>query len=698
MIFRFILILLLSIFVNICCAQNYEYLNELHLKCEEAYLHNDFVKMKASIDARCDFVESGKLGNMSQSEYDMVKGMYYKDLGSYYSCISDIDKSAIEKAKTNYLLSLDVFGDNQLLLSPLRTELAQLSYRTKDYSKALNYLEDNYKYYQRQFIQPTIITLSQIALCKAQMNDFEEALSDINNAIEITENERYSIDHRTYIQKELFRKKAKILCLKHEFKGESSVDAVEYYKDYYYYMKDSLVASFNDMSADERERYWLRMQPFIVDCYRLEDEAANFLYDITLFSKSILLQFSKLNANPKVPSYKDIQNKLDKKECAIEFIRYEKNDEIMLGALVLRKDGVPKFIKICSEKELLGFKGISGIPVKEMFGKRLPFEKQMKLIDELYESKEFGKLIWNKDLRKELKGVRKIYFSPDGPFHQLAIEYLYRGKKILFYRLTSTRELLSENHTLDHTSMLLCGGIEYETAELSENVSENDSRAFYLMRNKGIKFGTLIGTKDEVEDIFTLRDSNNDTLVMGSFATEQNCYKLFKKYPIVHIATHGYFGGDSERFGMDIRPRTSDLTMSSSVIILAGSMKNVWDENFNPSRNDGILSARELSEMKLDNVDLFIVSACQSGLGYVTSDGVYGIQRGLKNAGVKALIVSLWEVNDIATKYFMVSFNKALMKGCNVQKAFDRARKEMNAKYEKPRYKNAFVLIDGNVN
>lgn len=696
MIIRYILIILLSLFVNICCSQNYEHLKELHLECEEAYLHNDFVKMKATIDARRNFVDSEKPENISLPEYSMVKGMYYKDLGSYYSCISDIEKSSVEKAKTNYLLSLDIFGDNQLLASPLRTELAQLSYRSKDYSNALNYLEENYKYYQRQFIQPTIITLSQIALCKAQLNDFNEALSDIDNAIKITENERYNINNRTSLQKELLRKKAKILCLKHEYKGEPSVDAVGYYKDYYYHIRDSLLTSFNYMNADERERYWLRMQPFIVDCYRLEDEAPDFLYDLTLFGKSILLQFSMENPKPISPSYNEIQDKLKKNECAIEFVRYEKNNEIMLGALTLRKEGTPKFIKICSEKELLEFKGDSGIPVKEMFGKRLPFDKQMKLIDELYESKELGKLIWNKHLRKELKGIRKIYFSPDGPFHQLAIEYMYHGKKLSFYRLTSTRELLCENHDFDCTSMLLYGGIEYETAEPSDDVYSNDSRAFYLIRKNGVKFSELMGTKDEVDNIFSLRDNDNDSLVTGSYATEQNCHNLFNKYPIVHIATHGYFGGTSDKFGMDIKPRTSDLTMSSSVIILAGSMKNVWDENFDPSINDGILSARELSEMQLDNVDLFIVSACQSGLGYVTSDGVYGIQRGLKNAGVKAIIVSLWEVNDIATRYFMVCFNKALNEKHDIQKAFEKARKEMNAIYKKPRYKNAFVLIDGN--
>ena len=121
----------------------------------------------------------------------------------------------------------------------------------------------------------------------------------------------------------------------------------------------------------------------------------------------------------------------------------------------------------------------------------------------------------------------------------------------------------------------------------------------------------------------------------------------------------------------------------------------------------------------MSNVRLFILSACQSGLGEITGDGVFGLQRGLKNAGVRAMIVSLWEVDDKATSYFMVRFHKALSEGKGTSEAFDVARDAMDEKittydegidmgtltegepqvtvrqiYNKPRYKNAFILID----
>lgn len=698
---KVIFLFIFLITVGICESQEYNDLKKikgLHMECEEAYKVNDFTQMKITIDQRRSFVESDKPEYISFEDFDFIRGMYYKDLGSYYSCLADVDNDAMKKAEEYYMTSLRFFKDSPIMSAPLRTELAQLSYRNKDYVKALDFLEDNYNYYSKQYLKPTMICLSQIALCKAQLGDYDSALIDIEQAIAICDNNGFYIEGRHSFHQELNRKKGKVLSLRAESKNDLAHDAVEYYKDYFEYMKDSLMVSFQKMNADERERYWLRVQPFIADCYRLEDAAADFLYDVTLFGKSILLQFSKNSPGPISPSYKDIQKKLKKNECAIEFVRYERKGDIMLGALLLHKEGTPIFIKICSEKDLLGFR-ILGVPAKEMFGKSLSYESRMKLIDKFYESSDFRNLIWNKEICKELKGIRKVYFSPDGPFHQLAIEYMYpRRKQISFFRLTSTRELLSENREYDFTSMFLCGGVDYYEADVCNNGSENDKQAFYLLRNKGVRFAELPGALKEVDSIRSIRDFNADTLIIGTQATEQNCCELLNKYSAVLISTHGYFSGASEKFGLDIKPRTSDLTMSSSVIILAGAMKNIWNQYFDPSEKDGILSARELSSMNLDNVGLFIVSACQSGLGYVTADGVYGIQRGLKNAGVKALVVSLWEVDDTATMHFMTSLNKFLLQYDDVQKAFDKARTEMPIEFDKPRYKNAFILIDGNLN
>ena len=86
--------------------------------------------------------------------------------------------------------------------------------------------------------------------------------------------------------------------------------------------------------------------------------------------------------------------------------------------------------------------------------------------------------------------------------------------------------------------------------------------------------------------------------------------------------------------------------------------------------------------MDLKGVDITVMSACMSGLGYITPDGVYGLQRGLKTAGVKTIISTLWSVDDEASSFFVIQLYKNLEAGMSVHEAFWTARETLQ-KYEK---------------
>lgn len=108
---------------------------------------------------------------------------------------------------------------------------------------------------------------------------------------------------------------------------------------------------------------------------------------------------------------------------------------------------------------------------------------------------------------------------------------------------------------------------------------------------------------------------------------------------------------------------SEDLSLSRCGIILSGANRTAKQDANNKYVEDGILTARELCNLNLTHVELAVLSACQTGLGRITADGIAGLPRGLKKAGANAILVSLWDVNDHATQLLMTQFYRNLLKG-----------------------------------
>ena len=209
---------------------------------------------------------------------------------------------------------------------------------------------------------------------------------------------------------------------------------------------------------------------------------------------------------------------------------------------------------------------------------------------------------------------------------------------------------------------------------------------------------------------------------MGDAATEPIIRDLMGQYSIVNLSTHGFFSATGIPQGTDLKPCLTDESLSQSSLALSGANKSLWNLSFDTSNQDGILSAAELATLDLSKVDLAVISACQTALGRITADGVYGIQRGLKDAGAGAMLVSLWSVSDKATAALMARFHKNLAGGMDIHDAFFAARQSLIDKnadnspsikvrkfnprtmsvqyvseteeYSEPQYYNAFILID----
>ncbi|HXU08270.1 MAG TPA: CHAT domain-containing protein, partial [Blastocatellia bacterium] len=95
---------------------------------------------------------------------------------------------------------------------------------------------------------------------------------------------------------------------------------------------------------------------------------------------------------------------------------------------------------------------------------------------------------------------------------------------------------------------------------------------------------------------------------------------------------------------------------------------------------DGVLTALEAAGLDLWGTQLVVLSACETGLGEVHNGaGVYGLRRALVLAGSETQVMSLWSVNDVATRDLMMGFYKRLQAGENRAEALRQTQLTMLA-------------------
>ena len=89
---------------------------------------------------------------------------------------------------------------------------------------------------------------------------------------------------------------------------------------------------------------------------------------------------------------------------------------------------------------------------------------------------------------------------------------------------------------------------------------------------------------------------------------------------------------------------------------------------------DGIITAAEIAQLNLQNVQLVHLSACETGLGEITPEGVLGLQRGFKRAGVKSIINTLAPAYTYVITYFDTTFYRNLFYDKNGKKQKKQSR------------------------
>ncbi len=686
----------------------FEYAKSLKNRGNDYYMLCNRTGIKQVIDKYRFALDRRKAAGMLTEE---MEGYFNQDitklLGDYHYLNSDYDRKSYSESekcfkqyRDYYLVHSGTYVAGQGIYIA-HQELAQLYYKLGRYEEACDEMKEvlrTVSTYMRDEDEP-FDKLSQYAICLARMNQFDEAISNINEVLENYDN----IDTERY--GEALRKKAKILMLREEHGDKTGKsEALDYYKQYFGLKKKDALVHFMGMDSEEREMYWMKIRPFVTDCYRLEEADAGFLYDVTLFAKGLLLQLDSAGGGRQNihATWQMIQEKLKPDACAIEFVQYEKYGQEKMGAIVLKRTGKPVFVKMPDPDSVLNYK----IDVK---GEFLTVDSLMRSVhgpdwdsrvprNLLYsDSLGLNNFIWTSNLIAVVANCQDLWFAPDGYIHQLAIEYLLPEtiKNKSCHRLSSTRVLLLERREQSYKKALVVGGVDYY-AESAANAMGNDQIAYRYVYNNGkpATFDTLEKSVGEVKDILIHRSSPEDTILVGAFAQEQSFRQMCGNYSMIHISSHGVFNAATIPQGTDLKQNLRDNTLSHSLIAFAGINTSLKDKRFDPNLQDGILSAKEISSLNLSKTELVVLCCCETGLGYVTPDGVYGIQRGLKNAGARAIICTLWDIDDEASSYFMIRFHQYLKENNDLYKAFYHARESMKEEYDEPSYRDAFILID----
>jgi CHAT domain-containing protein len=460
-----------------------------------------------------------------------------------------------------------------------------------------------------------------------------------------------------------------------------------------------MIAGFNDRDTKSAYVEWTDLKRSLVDVLS-KTTRGNTLDSLEQLvaqkERQLAGMLQPFRDKSRVIRYQDVLSALEPGACAIEFIEFKKpgltyTDEVYYAALVLTPfDTTPHFLPLFEEKQLAALLDKTGNDARQA-SNLYAAARSGELLDA---APAYGtalyKLIWrpiDSLLNTPAVGggrgeaIQTVYFSPSGLLHRVAFAALPAGgKKVLsdqyaLRQLGSTRALVvkTPEPAAQNRAAAIFGGVEYDrnTASPAAGALADvpDNRLWELIdRPRSVTeedFDYLPGTLQEARRLGQLlaHHSVRASTHTGAQASEEALKALgadtVKSPDILHIATHGFFFPDpeksrGERFSEENAFRWNENPLLRSGLVMAGA-NAAWTGQTTPGRlEDGIATAYEISHLNLSNTKLAVLSACQTGLGDIKgSEGVYGLQRAFKMAGVDYLLVSLWQAPDQETAEFM---------------------------------------------
>lgn len=295
-----------------------------------------------------------------------------------------------------------------------------------------------------------------------------------------------------------------------------------------------------------------------------------------------------------------------------------------------------------------------------------------------------------------LEGVEQLIVVPDDYLWYLPFETLVRDLTQVerepdtwFSEYAGARYLLHEFSLLYAPS----ASVWYELAEresggeglLAIAPSVDDSAA---ARERGLLLAPLPGALEEALGVAS-RVLAGQAMV-GADASEMRVKELLSRYRFVHFATHGYLHRD--------RPQLSGLVLWPGSSISSGAQPE-----------DGLFQGFEVQRLPL-KAELVSLASCNSGLGQLSrAEGVLGVARSFLVAGARNVLVSLWPVDDRASRLLIDGFYDELLRQAPLPRALREAKlklmqtttlqsvvaDEERLSYAHPYFWSTYVLVGG---
>ena len=490
--------------------------------------------------------------------------------------------------------------------------------------------------------------------------------------------------------------------------------------------RDEIRNNFAFLEEEQRASFWAGQQTrfnSIVQLNKLGTNQANLgnlLYDAILLQKGLLLQASQ---NLSRVVWQSGNGDLQQKFTRLRLLKQSKghspeevkalNDEVMSQAA--KYGNFLDFVDV-GWQDVAQSLGPHDVAIEfvtsvmpdgstsysaEVLRQGTSAVKHIHLFDVEYRSTELqcepGKFnefvsnnVWTTDLLRELRPGDHVWFSPAGELCSLGIEYLNLadGKRINevydMHRLTSTRELaMGHGSTIMSGQLFASGGVnctlygglnynsDFDDIKLLAMANVSERRGIETAASdkiKDIRWRYLPGTKTEVENISKILANTgaNVTTLTGNDGIEETFKTLTDRNGILHIATHGFYS------------QAADDAMMGTGLVMSGA--NVISKQHDSTLDDGFLLASEIANTNINGMRLVVLSACNSGVGRVTGEGVFGLQRGFKQAGAQSILMSLWEIDDTATQFMMQTFYQALAEGLSPTASLHKAQESIRTK------------------